>query len=270
MWCLNPDCGFLDQAEPKRHGVGPWACPACSKETYENALEASLTSGATATTTATVTLSVSISVWSAWARIAIRAARQAAKARNKYDSAPPGRGADFVGLEFESGLTAIAAVAFALDGFYACEAVPQAARNAAVSSLTTQANPNPDRHEKVREALKLCFVVNGATAQTWSKEIKWVYSRRNPIVHSKDEWETPIEMPDGALSTVKRQNYNAEAAARAVDAMLGVLTYCVAHPGTAYPQTATWADPNRRAGIDNLDRWWRTPGWHPFDGMDDT
>jgi hypothetical protein len=107
------------------------------------------------------------------------------------------------------------------------------------------------------------------SSPAWRSRCPKAQLRRNPIVHSSDEWESPKPIPDGTLSTVKRENYNTAEATRAVTIMLGVLTYCAAHPGTD-PLTVKWADPNRKAAIDGLDQWWRTQGWHPFDGEDDT
>ncbi|WP_370346083.1 hypothetical protein [Catenulispora sp. MAP5-51] len=267
MWCLNQDCAYLDEAEPARDGDGPWTCPACGEGTFVNALTADM-AGEMALEAMVIT-KVSIAVWSAWARTAIRAAKQAATARQDYDRAPDGRKAPFAGLEFEAGMTAVAAAAFAVDGFYACEAVPKAARTAVRAVLDPRYAPDdPPRHEVVREGLKACFAVNGATATQWSKDIKWLYSRRNPIVHSFDQWETPTPRSDGLLTTVKRENYSATEAARAVNVMLAVLTYCAAHPGAAYAETTAWATSNRKAAIDGLDGWWRTQGWHPFDGQD--
>ncbi|MFL6115279.1 MAG: hypothetical protein ACJ786_28605 [Catenulispora sp.] len=212
-----------------------------------------------------------ISVWSAWARIAINAGKRAAEAKRSAAAVPVGQAAFFKGSEYDAGMTAVTAAAFAIDGLYASEAVPKTARDAVKARLAPQYAPAaPPRHEVVREGLKEAFVTTGAVKQQWSADLKWLYSRRNPVVHSEERREKPMSMPDGSLSTVKRENYNADAAARAVEIMLSVLVWCVAHPGSDYPETAEWATPNRQAAVDNLRAWWRTAGWHPFDGPADS
>ncbi|MEY9894290.1 hypothetical protein ABIA31_007976 [Catenulispora sp. MAP5-51] len=264
MWCVNPQCGFLDEHEPARPGVGSWKCPRCGEATFENARTATATAGTTATVEVTA---IVISVWSAWARVAINTGKQAAEAKRSAAAALAGQSAYFKGSEYDAGMTAVAAAAFAIDGLYASEACPKAARDAVKARLAAQYAPDsPARHEVVREGLKEVFVTTGRVKQQWSADLKWLYSRRNPVVHSEERQEKPLSMPDGSLSTVKRENYNADAAARAVEIMLSVLAWCVVHPGTGYPETAEWATPNRRAAVENLQTWWRAAGWHPFDG----
>lgn len=254
--CVNEECGFLAEDEPARVGDDdPWQCPECGSQTYQNALVGQVS------TSAAVTLKISVNFWHAWARNAIRSAKDAARWRAEADAALEGQKAKAFGREFDEGMAAVAAAAFALDAFYASLAVPAAARTAAKASLARK----PARHVVVREALKLCFQVDHATGQQWAADIKWLFNLRDRSVHPLQEFENPLPLADGSLSTVKREDYNAAAAARAVDIMLGVLMFCAEHPGSAYPEPAEWAASSPKGGVESLQTWWRTPGWHPLD-----
>ncbi|MFD0633092.1 hypothetical protein [Catenulispora yoronensis] len=261
MWCLNPECAFLAEDEPARDGDTPWECPQCGELTFENARTAEVSRTATLNVEASVTLKVSISFWHSWARIAIAAAKQSAHWRAEADAAQEGHKAGDLSREFDAAVLAVAASAFTLDSFYASLAVPLAARRAARAKL----NPKAARHVVVRTSLQECFATDHPTRQKWSTDLPWLFNLRDATVHPEQLFEDTVALPDGSMSTARREDYTALSAARAVGVMLDVLEFCADHPGTAYPEAATWASSGNRGGVGSLADWWHAKGWHPMD-----
>lgn len=202
-------------------------------------------------------MSIQHNLWTTWASLAIRHERCAWNVRRGHASADQ---PDLSG-ELRESLLAMAASAFALDGFYG--AIRDQVRQ---PTLRTRMNPgfgarlklawrvlrrprptspagSSRRASTIFETVKRASGVSGKTiSETWLPEFKWLFGARTQGVHHLPQFSEGSPHPSvQGLAADEYALYRAENATRAVDLVLAVLEGCLSHPKRALRE---WAGKN--------------------------
>jgi hypothetical protein len=193
---------------------------------------------------ASVSASLSVATHMAlhWARIAIRNAELARRARVALTDAQS-RGTPLpMDTELQPALVAVSAAAHALDALYA-ELKPLV-----VSAETAEAwkKNGTKRREQIRETLKLGFRIG----DEWRDDFQWLFDLRDDAVHPDFSFGDPYarEHPLGLNAAREYSVFTCEEAERAARLIVEVYSVCVASPKTA---TADWAE-QMRGSSDSL------------------
>jgi hypothetical protein len=98
----------------------------------------------------------------------------------------------------------------------------------------------PSRSAKVMETLRAGFNL-GSAGSRWGRAIKDRYRLRDHVVHFESVFPEAQPHPTGK-SNVSRENviYSADAAAKAADLAVEVVTVCIASPRPTNPDLGQW------------------------------
>jgi hypothetical protein len=189
-------------------------------------------------TVSTPSILITTCLWPTWMRIAIDRARVASHARTEAaKDRPHNETAEWMRIEFEASVVAVAASAHALDALYGTTVIPPAVR-AHWNEKGTR------RHSKIREALKQVFVT-GVVNSEWATELKWLFGLRDAAAHATERPKPPVPHPLGTNTAPEQVDYSTESATKAVDLALSVLRWCVDHPRPNLADAVQWAEVNK-------------------------
>jgi hypothetical protein len=181
-----------------------------------------------------IQISISYALWAQWGEIAIeregraRAARARLVAQHRHGQEI---GPEFA-AEFLAGLVAVSAAAHALDALY----------GQLVTDDIKTAGPKGDagREAHIRECLKRRFRTGKRDAH-WVDEFGWLFRLRDAAVHAREQLLASVPHPSGVTNSGQMSaDYSAEAAIRAVDLLVDVLTTCVANPKPQDREARKW------------------------------
>jgi hypothetical protein len=178
-------------------------------------------------------------LWIVWLDVAFEHRRAAEQARAEGIAASE-RGKNFgelLGKEMRASMISVSASAHTIDAFYG-----------AVDERTELAAGTRERWKEKRtktsgriiETLKAgCSI--GAHAGRWAQDLKWLFDLRNAAVHHRAAPQPPQPHPGGFTDASKEHSdYSMEAAQRATELALDVLTKCLDSP--AAPEVQRWAN----------------------------
>jgi hypothetical protein len=181
---------------------------------------------------------ITTNLWLTWMRIAIDRAQAARHARiEAAKDRLNNETAEWMRIEFEASVVAVAASAHALDALYGSTVIPPAVRAQWVTKGTR-------RHGKIREALKQVFVT-GAVNSQWVTEFEWLFDLRDAAAHAEESPKPPVPHPLGTNTAPEQVDYSTESATKAVELTLSVLRWCVDHPRQNLADAAQWAEVNK-------------------------
>ena len=176
-------------------------------------------------------------LWGTWSEIAIANERAAWRIRIKaLKHATP---AKFMGDEMKPSLIAITAAAFALDALYG-------ALKPICGDPVTSKDAKGWQHvlETFGHGFKL-----GRKASQWQPKFGSLFSAaRDPAVHAKEAFATPVPHPLGGHAAPIYRTYSPKKAKEAVNLLMDVLDTLTSNPG---PTTGPWAS-GARATVDRL------------------
>jgi hypothetical protein len=175
----------------------------------------------------TPTIQIRSYVYYTWAEIALEQEELARVARgNLLDATDSAVGSEHLHGEYRAAMQAVAAAAHSIDGLYGVFAPPYRREG--------------PRQRVILERLKLRFAL-GKKGHTWLPQFDRLDDLRDSAVHPGFVAREPEPHPTGSNVSHENSTYAAEAAVRAVDLLLDVLTTCVASPKPAETDAVTWA-----------------------------
>lgn len=180
--------------------------------------------------TGAVSFTITTHVWIWWTRIAIEQERIARDARAyALEAKPSGEGfGEALLRESHASMIAVSAAAHALDAVYG-------SIKSRVASGTADRRPM-----RILEALRSGIELRGREGGGgWAKEFEWLFDLRDAAIHFEEEDRPPVPHPAGTSGGVVSATYTVEAAGRAIDFLLEVLTMLVEKPR---PALADWPE----------------------------
>ena len=206
---------------------------------------------ATVTQVPSVTISITHHMWWTWANIAVDEERRAwvARKRATINLAKDGNPRGAMSREMRASVGAVTGASHCLDAIYG-EVKWWIERKLDPKLIAAWNRNKPARHKRILETLKFGYQLRGYVTQ-WQKEFVWLYDLRDPAIHPQVTTTPAAPHPTGTNTAREYATYTAEAASRAVDIMLEVLTL-VADPERwkiAEELTNVVAMPNLKAVI---------------------
>jgi hypothetical protein len=247
---LCADCRYrYDEAEFQVTPPDRRRCPECGSTRINATVHAE--AAVAVASVGTPSILITTNLWLTWIRIAIGHAREARHARTEAaKDRPSNETSDWMRIEFEASVVAVAAAAHALDALYGSTVVPQAARAQRVDKGTR-------RHGKIREALKQVFDT-GAVNSRWVIEFEWLFDLRDAAAHAEESPRPPVSHPLGTSTAAEHVVYSTENATKAVELVLSVLRWCVDHPRPNLSDAVQWARIHQPT-MSGLESEWRKP-----------
>jgi hypothetical protein len=174
-------------------------------------------------------------LWLTWTEIAVEHEANARDWREQAVSHRQGNASvqgEALGHEFRAALVSVCAAAFAIDALYGAvkPLIPVPA-----PSMKTWTDKHTSRDSRIFETLKLGFRMGDRTS-TWPREFRWLFrQRRDHAVHFSEASREVLIHPTGIYTSEEQVSYAMEAATRATDLAVEVLTTCA---DSANPQFA--------------------------------
>jgi hypothetical protein len=196
----------------------------------------------------TPSIIITTRLWLTWMRIAIDRGRAACDARtDAVNDSLNNETAEWMRIEFEASVVAVAASAHALDALYGSTVIPPTVRAQWVAKGTR-------RHGKIREALKQVFVT-GAVNSRWVTEFEWLFDLRDAAEHPEESPKLSVPHPLGTNTAPEQVDYSMESATKAVELALSVLRWRVDHPRRNIADAVQWAEVNKST-VSKLETEW--------------
>jgi hypothetical protein len=187
-------------------------------------------------------------LWITWGRIAMQHETMARAARGEAARLPSGSNlGPPLERELDAGLVCVCAAAFAVEALWV-ELVDPARGIVPEDLRDTWKAQRLGRGGRIEETLKL-GVDNSALPRTLRRDLDWLFPARGKVVHFEGKVESPEPHPLGTNVAPVNVAYSAEAASRAVDLLVQVLTVCRDRPKSALE---TWSASLRHAFDDLL------------------
>lgn len=183
-------------------------------------------------TASPVQLETSIDVWSEWLQVAIDRAVAAAEIEDEAEEAHVAGDDNTLGVllrrVMREGMQAIAAAAFAIEGFqdgvHARMPVPDALLQTWRANRTAQ-------HTRVAETLRRATKVTNKQSQTLATATASAFRFRRLAVHPSAQFASPALHPRfGRVMEHKFVVFRAENAAAAARLAVEVIAFCIGHP----------------------------------------
>jgi hypothetical protein len=159
--------------------------------------------------------------WIYWAQAAVRHRDAAQKHRNAATSGLP-IGAELVRAtleEFPAAMQAIAAAAFAIDGF-----------DGAVGDEVALPTVGPPRARAVLTRLETVFDIPASDRARHQADLDWLFKTRNQAVHADVRTDPSWRHPSGINVSAVQREISLEAAGRAVAVCTDFITTCLGAP----------------------------------------
>lgn len=206
-------------------------------------------------------MEVALDIWPFWLDIAVEQAERALGVRRELQSAvEAAKGAgiegdlqtDLLVREFQAGMLAIAAVAFALDNFQAV-IMPHAPRSAALAS--TWAASGTPRHQRVSETIRRTFKLSNAGAKRLSEAIQEIFKFRDWAVHQPADFREPVTH-DYLETGVEWRfvAFSSTNAARVAERGASITSQCIDAPRTSNQWLVGWCERNREHSSQRWER----------------
>jgi predicted nucleic acid-binding Zn-ribbon protein len=235
---LCTECGYkYPKVEFQATPPDQRQCPDCGSARINASVCAVVAVGAVVSVS-TPSILMTTHLWPTWMRIAIDHARAACDARTEVvKGGLNNETAEWMRIEFEASVVAVAASAHALDALYGSTVIPPEVR-------TLWAGKRTRRPGKIREALKLVFVTDAVNSQ-WVTEFEWLFVLRDAATHAEESPKSSVPHPLGTNTAPEQVDYSMENATKAVELALSVLRWCVDHPRRDLADAVQWAEVNK-------------------------
>jgi hypothetical protein len=178
---------------------------------------------ATSEVSADIQIRISTRLMLHWSQIAVAQERRALEARRTLEEAQRAGEGLALDLELHPAMIAVAGAAHALEALYGEIAELVQPPNVETWERTRRHG----RWAEVQGAFALGFEIEPSR---WRSELAQLFRLRNAIVHPRTVFRASEAHPLGVNTAPEYVAYSAEAATKAVDLLLDVLTTCVDAP----------------------------------------
>jgi hypothetical protein len=86
------------------------------------------------------------------------------------------------------------------------------------------------RHKFLRHAFRVGFWLSGVEDEGLTRELRWLFTRRDSAAHPYTDPEPPAQHPAGINTGAEHSHFNAITSERAVDAAMAVLQFATSPP----------------------------------------